>query len=170
MTKIHHATQKLADKHGIVIEPVDGEFRALFDGHFVLAGSAKDAVAEMVEAIENETVEDLDLLDDEAAEEEVDETEESRSVITPKYRAIYKPHDDTNGDDLNSELREYLRTETEDGDERIDRDLLERFGRANGCWVDTYASLNPGMARMNVGNRLRAKMRKDPKFKVQWVD
>jgi hypothetical protein len=32
--------------------------------------------------------------------------------------------------------------------------------QANGVWRASYAGLNPGMQRMNVGNRLRAAVKK----------
>ena len=45
---------------------------------------------------------------------------------------------------------------------------LKAFARANGVWDDKYASLNPGLQRMNVVNRLRGKVKKDSNFKVKW--
>jgi hypothetical protein len=41
-----------------------------------------------------------------------------------------------------------------------------KFAKANDCWVPAYGSLNHGMARMNVANRLRAKIRK--KAEIDW--
>ena len=47
------------------------------------------------------------------------------------------------------------------------RDKLAAFAKANGCWDDKYDKLpNPGLIRMNVLNRLRAKIRKG--HKVIW--
>ena len=41
---------------------------------------------------------------------------------------------------------------------------LKRFAKANGCWNDKYDKFpNPGLIRMNVVNRLRAKVRKGHK-------
>lgn len=43
----------------------------------------------------------------------------------------------------------------------MDVTKLKSFATANGVWDDKYASLpNPGLVRMNVVNRLRAKVRK----------
>lgn len=48
-----------------------------------------------------------------------------------------------------------------------DRPQLVTFAKANGCWDDKYSKLpNPGLVRMNVINRLRAKVRKG--HKVIW--
>lgn len=46
---------------------------------------------------------------------------------------------------------------------------LKSFATANDCWQDKYLELpNNGLRRMNVMNRLRAKLKKDPKYKVKW--
>ena len=43
---------------------------------------------------------------------------------------------------------------------RIDTGKLRALAEANEVWDDKYARLNPGQQRMNVGNRLRAKIKK----------
>lgn len=49
------------------------------------------------------------------------------------------------------------------------RDKLTAFAKANGCWNDKYDKLpNPGLIRMNVLNRLRAKVKKG--HQVKWLD
>lgn len=77
-------------------------------------------------------------------------TKESRSVIKAKYRERYTTPRD--------EVAEHLSSFT-DG-KRIDVKAIREFAERNGCWVERYEELNPGMVRMNVGNRLRAKLRK----------
>lgn len=101
-----------------------------------------------------------------------DEEGETKSIVKPKYRALYRPHKNTNGDGLAAQLRDYLTYEDDEtGETRIDGALLKRFAVANGCWVESYSSLkNVGMRRMNCANRLRAKLRKDPEFKIDWVE
>lgn len=102
-------------------------------------------------------------------EQDIEVESEGRSIIKSKYRQIYRPHHNTNGDDLAQQLREYLVTEDQDGEERIDVELLVRFAKANDCWVESYSSLpNTGMMRLNIGNRLRAKVRKDPEYAIKW--
>lgn len=45
---------------------------------------------------------------------------------------------------------------------------LRKLGEANGVWDDKYLKLpNPGLIRMNVGNRLRAKVKRGET--VQWA-
>lgn len=102
-------------------------------------------------------------------EQSIEVEAESRSIVKAKYRALYRPNHNTNGDDLAQQLRDYL-TYDDDGEDRIDAALLKRFAVANECWVESYSSLkNVGMRRMNIANRLRAKLRKDPKYKIEWV-
>ncbi len=51
-------------------------------------------------------------------------------------------------------------------DSKFDGAALKKFAKANGVWQDRYAQLSNGLQRMNVVNRLRGKIRKDPKYKV----
>lgn len=55
---------------------------------------------------------------------------------------------------------------TDDG--VFNADKLKKFAKANGVWDDKYASLNNGLQRMNVVNRLRNKTKKDAKFTIVW--
>lgn len=191
---IHHATQKKAAALGIEIVEIDGEFKAIYEGYFILADTAKDAVAQMAQAIADETVEELDLvedgedgedgaeggLDEEEFQESADEimrgedededegAEGGRSIVKKVYRVRYKPTDNTNGDAIAQELREYLETEKDDGTPGIDRERLAAFAKANGFWDEKYTRLNNGQVRMNVGNKLRAKLRKNPDWQPVW--
>lgn len=100
-------------------------------------------------------------------DDEADELPESKSVIKRKYRQRYRPTHYTCGDSLAQELAEYLTYKDEDGKPRTDTDKLKAFAKANDVWVQSYASLNPGMQRMNVRNRLAAKIKKG--YEVSWV-
>lgn len=52
---------------------------------------------------------------------------------------------------------------------KFDDAKLNVFAKANDCWHDKYLDLpNNGLRRMNVMNRLRAKLKNDPKYKVVW--
>jgi hypothetical protein len=42
---------------------------------------------------------------------------------------------------------------------KVDTDALRATGIANGVWRESWNSLNPGMRRMNLANRLRALLR-----------
>lgn len=102
-------------------------------------------------------------------EQDIEVESEGRSIVKAKYRQIYRPNRNTNGDELAQQLREYLEVEGEDGETGIDAAKLRRFAIANECWVESYASLkNVGMQRMNIANRLRAKVRKDPNYEIKW--
>lgn len=92
----------------------------------------------------------------------------SKSIVKRRYRDTYRSNDTshTNGDEIATQMREYLNVEGKDGVIRIDTAKLKRFAKANGCWQDSYANLNPGQQRMNVGNRLRRRIRKEEGFKV----
>jgi hypothetical protein len=95
-----------------------------------------------------------------ANEGEIDQEEDlPSSVVKAVYKARYRPFQQTCGDDLAMQLIDYL-APTDGSGERIDLNKLREFAEANGCWVGGYAHLNPGMQRMNVVNRLRAKVRK----------
>ena len=93
-------------------------------------------------------------------DEDEDNGEGGRSVVRRKYRTAYKPHQNTCGDELTSALREYIETDNEDGTRGIDLGRLRRLAEANNVWKPEYSRLNPGMQRMNVGNRLRGLVRK----------
>jgi hypothetical protein len=161
---IHHAILKAAGKLGIgLTETGNGTIcRAEYEGYYLEAATAKLALAEMKEAIENETLEELDAI-------EADETEadEPASVVPTKYRERYGKAGNC-GDDIAAELRQYLETENDQGKPVIDRAKLEKFAKKNDLWNAAYAALNNGQVRMNVGNRLRARIRKDPEFQPVW--
>lgn len=99
---------------------------------------------------------------------EVEGNDEGKSIVKRKYRAMYRPHHNTNGDELAQLMREHLEYVDESDEIKIDAALLKRFAQANECWMPEYSKLNVGQQRMNVGNRLRAKVRKDD-YKVKWV-
>jgi hypothetical protein len=74
----------------------------------------------------------------------------SRSVIKPDYKREHVPDD----------FARQLSKAVADDKGRVDRVKLRALAEANGVWNPAYDRLNPGHARMNVGNRLRAKARK----------
>ncbi|SFZ82893.1 hypothetical protein SAMN02983003_1335 [Devosia enhydra] len=81
----------------------------------------------------------------------------SRSVIKPDYKRDHKPDD----------FAQQLSKAVADDNGRVDRVKLRALAEANGVWNPAYERLNVGQARMNVGNRLRAKARKGQA--VVWV-
>lgn len=101
------------------------------------------------------------------------ETEEGngRSIVKKKYKEKYRPTKMTCGDTLAQKISAHVTYHDDENDKpMIDRVKLQRFAEANGCWVASYKSLNSGMMRMNIRNRLAGLMRKDPKFKIVWPE
>lgn len=120
---------------------------------------------------------------EEGTDDEQDEdsdADQSKSIVKAKYKAKYKPTKDKCGDSLSFEINEFVTVEDEEtGEKKVSKKLLRAFAEANGCWVPSYGSLvsrtggwNAGMARMNVANRLRAKIRQaakaETKFEIVW--
>lgn len=99
-------------------------------------------------------------LEAEEVDEDEPESDEGASVVKRKYKTRYRPFKMTCGDELAKLISDHVSSEGDDGEVRIDRVKLRRFALANGVWDPKYAHLNIGMQRMNVANRLRAKVRK----------
>lgn len=137
----------------------------------ILEGPADDESDE-----ENDEDDALDEMDKVAAGEdpesdEDEEPDEGKSKIKRKYKTQYKPFKNTNGDDIAQQLSSYLKTVKDPDSKRlkIDPARLERFARANGIWSDEYKKLNMGMQRLNVGNRLRGVISKNPDYQIVWA-
>lgn len=160
----------------------NGATRSLPPTHPAIRGAGK-AVKKANKAarraeVEAHSEEEAEL-DDEDGEDS--DAEQSKSIVKAKYKALYKPHKDKSGDDLSFEINKHCsRENAETGEMRIDRKALEKFAKANDCWVASYGSLvargggwNAGMARMNVANRLRAKVRRAKKddeiYEIVWA-
>lgn len=118
---------------------------------------------------------------EEEIQEAADDGEETgtRSVVKAKYKTLYKPTKNRCGDELSHRMNQHCSRENDAGEMRIDLGALRKFAKANGVWVEGYASLksrtgtfNGGMAMMNVNNRLRAKIRqaakREEKFDIVW--
>lgn len=115
--------------------------------------------------------------DDDGEEESEDDSDEgnSRSIVKSKYREKYRPHKMTNGDAIAKRVREtFMTLKDEDTKKpRLDFERFVKFAKENECWVESYRSLkdrhgnrNNGLIRMNVINRLRAKVR--AKQEIVW--
>lgn len=148
-------------------------------GGFVCKGGTADA-DEDCEDSNAETWEAL-CIEQELIEDPADDGEETgtKSVVKAKYKAKYKPTKNRCGDALSHRMNEHCSRENDAGEMRIDLGALRKFAKANGVWVEGYASLksrtgtfNGGMAMMNVNNRLRAKIRqaakREEKFDIVW--
>lgn len=178
MTKIHHATTKKAAKLGIALA-VNGDdtFTASTDEITFTHSDAKVAVDEIAKAMayfeENgEYPETVTVIgEDDAGETEGDDEEaKSGSVVKPKYKAIYRPKNDSTGDKLADRMLEAVH----DDEGKVDLEKLRAVGRENGVDVlarwghlkDRHGNMNIGMVRMNLGNVLRQKIRQGEKVTI----
>lgn len=122
---------------------------------------------------EQEDADEFDAeIDDPEDDEEGDDEDEGRSKVKKKYKRAYKPTKNKNGDELGFLITDHVAERDEQGNIakplRLDADKLENFARANGVWKADYNNLNIGMRRMNIGNRLRAKLKKGD-FEIVWA-
>lgn len=82
-------------------------------------------------------------------------------VMLLPYHTEYMNNGGGNGDQLDVALREAIMSVQgpKGGKSIVIMDNLVKIAKTHGVWNDRYESLNPGMARMNVSNRLRAMVR-----------
>lgn len=185
MARIHHNTVKKAASHGLqIIEGNDGEFyvcsalAATIEKALAVAKDPKDALdlaildlnppkAKKPRRVADEDEGDEDMTDDEVLAEAEEDEEASRSIVKDKYKEKYRPHKMTCGDTIAQKVRAAFMTKSDPDTKkpRLDFEAFVRFAKANDCWVEGYRSLkdrhgnrNNGMIRMNVCNRLRAKV------------
>lgn len=183
--KLHHNTIKKAAAHKIVLTVVEGEVVALTkDGARLASGlmgnkvldeaivklgapivearakakAAKKKAPKKVKRVVEE--DDEELAEGDEFDGDEDDAPEGKGMIKSKYKKIYKPFKMTNGDDLNQLLAEHLKYKDPEGKMRVNQAKLVKFAKTNDCWVDGYKYLNVGQQRLNVGNRLRAKIKK----------
>lgn len=116
---------------------------------------AKPAKAAKRRAEDDEDGEEEEDGEDAAEDEEEEEESEGKSVVKRKYKSKYRPFKMTCGDTLAREIKDFIMEKNEDGDFRQNVKKLRAFAVVNGVWDARYATLNPGMQRMNIGNRLR---------------
>lgn len=194
--RVHHNTLKKAKTFKIDLTIEDGEIVASKNGKRLASGLSGSLVLEQAiaalgmvskspqgRALKKVTVRKAKPV----SEDEGDSDEEgegadddlgsdgegpaaSGSIVKPKYRKRYQPTKGTCGDELAYEMQEYLKVaENDAGEMRVDVALLRRFAQANDCWNAKYSKCNPGVARMSITNRLRAKLRKTPDYSIKWV-
>lgn len=163
MSRIHHATAKKAAKLGIEIEDTGKKFVLTYEGQRLIVTDVKAGIEQIAQfaADESGEVEEPEWAEDGDENEDEDEESEGKSVVKRVYKQRYRPFKQRCGDELAVLITNHVSTEGEDGEMRIDPVKLKRFAKHNDCWVDSYAFLNVGMQRMNVRNRLAAKVRRD---------
>lgn len=95
---------------------------------------------------------------------------EKRGVMLKSFHDEYMANGGGCGDNVDETMREEFTTsstgKTKNGKDKtvetLNVDELEKWGRKIGLWNDGWSSLNPGMRRMNLSNRVRAAIRKEP--------
>jgi len=151
---IHHATIKRATRLGVELIDNGGSFqmRNIETGLF---SDDYDSTAEALEELERGEVEWIEP-------EEEEEAGASGSVVKEAYHDRYSknPHGPGCGDGLDIALRDaVMRVFVGEKQARVDLVELRKIGEANNRWSRDWESLNPGMQRMNLANRLRAFLR-----------
>jgi hypothetical protein len=159
MIKIHHATANRATRLGFDLDTnEDGTVSAIrHEDDARSVGTYTDPKA-LVDALMNGQVEFADPQTDEEIEEETLENFKGlrSGVMVLVYHVRYTQNGGGCGDTLDQALRDLLLTE-----EGTNLDLLRTIAECNGVWVQKWAALNPGMQRMNLANKLRARLRND---------
>lgn len=153
MARIHHATAARAAKFGAEIVEFDDKFylRQTASGK-ITQMRWDDAKVAAAAAADPETV----WLDPSEAPKGL-----KSGVMTLSYHQIYTINGGGCGDTLDAEMRAFFT-----GTDGLDVEALEQFGREVGLWNPSWAGLNPGMKRMNLANRLRGYLRRNPEAEI----
>jgi hypothetical protein len=88
-----------------------------------------------------------------------DEPKTPRSVVPGRYKKRYAATRNTCGDPLAIAFKDYTFDVDGDGRDSVDMAKVHEVAKANGIDTTAYASLNNGMVRMNVANRLRGMLK-----------
>ena len=155
MTKLHHNTAKRAARLGVEVIEIPGEddlptFRAIRED------GAESAIFEsapkLLDAVENETAE---------FKKAAHIRRNKSGVMVMSYHIRYTRNGGGCGDSLDQALRDLLVNE-----EGTNLQLLREIADRHEVWSVKWAGLNPGMQRMNLANRLRARLRNEADFSV----
>lgn len=96
---------------------------------------------------------------------------EKRGVMVRSYHDEYMANGGGCGDNVDETMRDEFTTVTTEKTPKgkkerevrtLDVAALKKWGKQVGLWNDGWADLNPGMMRMNLANRVRAAIRKEP--------
>jgi len=160
MSKIHHATIKRAARLGVTIIEVEGGFVLNRTEDGLNSVDTFDSTAEALEALERDEVEF----------EDADEAEGSAKcgVMAKDYHDQYSrnPHGPGCGDTIDIEMRDAI-TVMDGKKSRVDEGVLCQIGIDAGLWKPSWESLNVGMRRMNLANRIRGLLRNNPEAQVR---
>lgn len=156
MTTIHHATVKRAAKMGVeFVEMPDGGFSLKNIETQRLSVESWDSVSEALEELKADHV-----------TWEAPHKGNLCGVMARTYHERYESnaHGPGSCDGLDMALRDQF-TDPEKG---VKLDELRALGMELGLWNDRWDTLNPGMQRMNLSNRIRCWLRNnaDAKLKI----
>ena len=156
MANIHHATAARAAKSGCEIVEIEGRFglrrtadEAASRDTWETAKAAADAAADPETVWLVATPEGIKGL--------------KSGVMVKSYHQIYTANGGGCGDTLDATLRAHF---TDGTGANLDVAALEAFGVDIGLWNPAWAGLNPGMKRMNLANRIRGFLRRDPNAEI----
>lgn len=153
---LHHTILKKAVRLGVYfVGTEDKQFRlAKADDPTLLSSETFSSTSEAFEALEAKEVTFV------TPKQETGTDRGKCGVMNTSYHAKYShnPHGPGSGDELDRGMRDAFNGK-HDGKTQIDVEALRVTGEANNVWNPSWVSLNPGMRRMNLANRLRALLR-----------
>lgn len=141
----------------------------LADRHAKVKGGNRKALRDSLEQERALETEGDDISDEEAEQIERDEQVKDeilggadepalKTIVKPKYKAIYKANGGNNGDEFALKLNEILKVKDPDTGKLVtDRARLIKWARLNQLWDPKYEALSTGQMRMSCGNKARAK-------------
>jgi hypothetical protein len=160
ITRFHHSVVKAAARRGITLTHDVADRLVIVNAEELLSVERFDSTAEAFAAFD-------------AGEVQFEAPRSSNGrcgVMVASYHARYSanPHGPGCGDRLDVALRDFLlRQPTEKGEKaRVDLVLLRECAENNDVWNSAWGTLNPGMQRMNLANRLRGVLRRDSRRTV----
>ena len=158
MTKLHHTHATFLRLRNLDIAP-DGDQFITLNGPVEWMGDGKTIVA-LIKAYEADTGKKVRGTG----------SKDKSGVMVRHYHETYTANGGGNADVLDLLLRDVLLVaEGEDGEPKLDLTKLKALAKRHDVWNDRYMALNPGMARMNVSNRLRALIRSEGEVNVAGV-
>lgn len=171
--KLHHTQQKFITANSVTLTEDQGTYTAAANGQTFTGTSVKAVLAQVAQAIKPKaTRKPKSAKRARKASDEEDEDEDGEgkgSVVKAKYKKLYHPHHDTNGDDFAKAFGAAVRNE----DDEVDVELMREVAKANGLSITAWTHLrnkdggvNVGMIRMNLGNKLRGMQRNGTDVKI----
>lgn len=157
MATIHHATKARAERMGFQITE-RGEKFALTQSNGQTTMESWNSAKEALDAVDAGDATWTEAVDPNSVKT-------TSGVMALTFHKRYTENGGGNGDDLDATLRSEF-TRTEGKKSHIDTEELRACGEALGLWNSNWESLNPGMQRMNLANRIRAYLRNNANAEV----